>query len=207
MFCSFRLECRLLSVAIIAYAGCTRPSSVPERSPDGVEAYQAIITAALNAYVETQDSQSSPAYLVPRQTTTFSHEYDDVRNFASGWGEDLVTDDIKSALEDFVRAVKKPVPMPENPQFSFAFQLIAVEEETRLLEDRESIGWDQTFSNAPPSQGLLQISPPVIDSTRRFAIVYVVWTGGDAAADGSVLVLTKKDGRWLVEENIPLWMS
>ncbi len=203
--CSFSVISAISVSTSLAFFGCSAPIE-SGRSPDRTS--QEIIAIALNAFVASRaEPLGNRRYLVPERTTIFSR-YDDVDEFASRWEKEGWPDeDVNSAIREFVRAPTKSVPISDRPSFSFSFRRISAEEEARLLDDPESIGWDQTFSDSSPTAGLLQISAPFIDSTGRFAIAYVVWIGGRNVAEGSLLVLTKKEDNWVVDEEIGSWSA
>ncbi len=83
--------------------------------------------------------------------------------------------------------------------------LISDEELNKIFQNET--GWDVFNKIYPNSSGIIQISRVGFNSNQTQAIVYYGYQRGLLWGEGYLIYLTKDEGKWMVREQVGLWVS
>lgn len=73
--------------------------------------------------------------------------------------------------------------------------------------NENSTGWDAFHEKYPNSSGVIQISRVGFNSNQTQAILYFDYQYAMLWGEGYLIFLTKDEGKWIVKEQISLWVS
>ncbi len=85
--------------------------------------------------------------------------------------------------------------------------LIPDEELNKIFRDNPSKGWDAFYEKYPNSSGAIRISRVGLNSNQTQAILYFGYQDGLVSGEGYLIFLTKDEGKWIVKEQVSLWIS
>jgi hypothetical protein len=68
-------------------------------------------------------------------------------------------------------------------------------------------GWPAFYKRFPDSPGILRLSRVGFDADATQALFYTSHTCGGLCAGGEYVVMERRDGRWVIEKEIEMWMS
>jgi len=76
-----------------------------------------------------------------------------------------------------------------------------------VVHKLDRTGWDLFYAKYPKSRGVVWVSRPAFNATKNQAIVYICnqrnWLGGE----GYLVLLTQRDGAWVVKDKLLIWIS
>ncbi len=83
--------------------------------------------------------------------------------------------------------------------------LISREELNKIFHNEK--GWDAFYEKYPNSSGYIQISRVGFNSNQTQAILYFDYHYDMVWGEGYLIFLTKGEGKWIVKEQVSLWVS
>lgn len=90
-------------------------------------------------------------------------------------------------------------------KFSISQSVIIISE--KELNELNSKGWDAFYKKYPNSSGIIQISRVGLDNNQTQAIVYYGEQSESVEGAGYLIFLTKDKRKWIVKEQVMLWIS
>jgi hypothetical protein len=106
-------------------------------------------------------------------------------------------------VDDFKKKNAKAYKL-EN-KFSIPQTVIIVSE--KELNELNSKGWEAFYKKYPNSSGVIQISRVGFDNKQTQAILYFGEQSHYVAGAGYLIFLAKDEGKWMVKEQVMLWIS
>jgi hypothetical protein len=97
---------------------------------------------------------------------------------------------------------------PLKPLFDLSVEYILVsEEEIQKIFQSGMDGWDKFYMKHPNSQGIMTLSRVGFNANMDRALVYVGNQHHWVAGSGHFVLLVKDNGKWIVSDEILVWVS
>lgn len=91
--------------------------------------------------------------------------------------------------------------------FTVSNNVIFISEKQTKQIFRNGEGWNNFYKKYPQSSGLISFSNIGFNRERTQALVYVGINCGWLCGDGSFKFLQKINGKWIIKDNVELWVS
>lgn len=91
--------------------------------------------------------------------------------------------------------------------FTVSSNVIFISEKQTKQIFRKGEGWNNFYKKYPQSSGLISFSNIGFNQERTQALVYVGINCGWLCGDGSFKFLQKTNGKWIIKDNVELWVS
>jgi hypothetical protein len=200
---STRMGLCLMVCLVLLVAGCSGPLSPASPSPAGDP--DAEETAVYAAIVRKRFFSTGIERLVIDAETSTGHS-------SSSLGETL--DYVKQSLphllddtlEDFESRNQGARTLRADLQLGKPYVLVTQDEMSAIFADRTG-GWDAFYAKYPNSQGSITLSRVGFNRAMDQALVYVGHQQDWTAGIGYYYLLAKKDGAWIIEAEIMVWVS
>lgn len=124
--------------------------------------------------------------------------------FGASLAEDMPTLDT-ATYEDFLAKNEESYLLEDS--FNLSAQIVLMSEKELVEIFQEGEGWDDFYEKYPSSQGIMNVSRVGFNTTMDQAFFYLgnqsYWLSGS----GYYVLLTKKDGIWVIESEVMIWIS
>jgi hypothetical protein len=122
------------------------------------------------------------------------------------WGSIKVEPSWQAAVDDYKTKNLKPSMIEDKFKVQTKVVLAPSEEIDRLFA--EGGGWWQAFyKKYPHSPGLITFSNVGFNLEMTHALVDVSYSCGGLCGRGGLVLLVKKDGKWVKDEDLITWVS
>lgn len=189
----------LAAALVVVVAACSAPAEVLAQSEVSAEEY-----AVYSAFV-------TEAYLKPKTELAVIAS---TTSAGRGWDEmaDLFLNRLPSlsraTLDDFV--ARNDGERRLSRSFTLKAKYVLVEYGvieklfgTPVLEE----AWKTFYERYPASNGYVVLSRVGFNPAKDQALVYVAWMCNERCGEGKVVLLSKREGRWKIENHHLLWVS
>jgi hypothetical protein len=112
----------------------------------------------------------------------------------------------EATYDDFLAANQEPAPLDASLDLGFDYTLVSLQELEEFLAGGPW-SFDAFYERFPNSQGLMELSRVGFNSDHTQALVYVGNQYDLLGGAGYYLLLSKQDGAWQVDFELPLWVS
>jgi hypothetical protein len=92
-------------------------------------------------------------------------------------------------------------------KFSIPQYIILISEKELNDTFREMDGWDKFYEMYPNSSGVIEISRVGFNNNYSQALVYYGEYSHNLGGHGDLVFLIKEEGKWIIKEQVPLWIS
>lgn len=111
----------------------------------------------------------------------------------------------KETLNDFFeRNRRQPGQLSPDMQLGIEYILLSPDEFSTIMN--QANGWDAFYKKYSRS-GYVQLSQVGFNKTLDQAIVYVSSVPGPMMGGGNYYLMEKKDGQWVIKEQVLAWIS
>ena len=107
-------------------------------------------------------------------------------------------------LDNFFQRNRQSTQLAPDMQLGIHYILVSADEFSAVM-DRPN-GWDAFYKKYSPS-GYMQFSRVGFNNTLDQAIIYVGVIPGAMMGSGNYYLLEKKDGQWIIKEQVLAWVS
>jgi|SRR5215831_2472940 len=122
------------------------------------------------------------------------------------WDQIKVDPAWQPALNDYQAKNSKPVEIEDKFSLPAKVMLLPHAEVNRFFE--EGGGWWEAFYRKyPKATGFITLSNVGFNPEMNYALVDVGFHCGGLCGNGSLVLLVKKDGKWVIENNFLFWES
>lgn len=110
----------------------------------------------------------------------------------------------KETLDNYLERNAQPVQLSPDMQLGVDYVLLSGEELSAIF--REPDGWD-AFHKKYSGAGYTVFSRVGFNNTLDQAVIYVGSVAGPLMGSGSYFLMEKKDGQWIMMEQVMVWIS
>lgn len=143
-----------------------------------------------------------PAVLLQDTTTDISQ--DDPQQTT-----DYVKDGLKNisdeTLDNYLERNAEPSRLSPDMDLDMEYVLLSAEEHQSIFKQPD--GWDVFYEKYPGSGGYTALSRVGFNSTLDQALIYVGNMAGPLMGAGFYYLMEKKNGEWVIKEQIMVWIS
>lgn len=206
----------LLLLALTAFACCqdaVRPPSaapVPEHCELSKEDY-AVLAGLLTGLLkelgpeDPEEAWAGKAILISDLTAVPGEP----EKRTAGWGfrsKSKVAPSQDTAT-DYANNAKNQCAV--QPEFGdpTSYKIVSQSNFDHFFEKAGDDGWKRFYQEYPKSAGFWELSRPGYNSAGNQALLLVRHSCGYLCGTGHLYLLSKKDGQWIVENRLMLWIS
>jgi hypothetical protein len=110
----------------------------------------------------------------------------------------------KEILDNYLERNRQSSPLSPDMQIGFDYVLVSRDELSKIMSQPN--GWDAFYAKYSHG-GYTQFSRVGFNKTLDQAIVYVGSMAGPLMGSGFYYLMEKKDGQWVIKEQIMAWIS
>jgi hypothetical protein len=111
----------------------------------------------------------------------------------------------KETVDSYLARNAKPSQLSPDMKFSMEYKLLSTDE---LAEISSQADWGQALSEKyPDSHGYIIFSRVGFNNSLDQAVIYVGKIAGPMMGSGSYYLMEKKNGEWLLKEQVMSWIS
>lgn len=111
----------------------------------------------------------------------------------------------KETVNNYLERNASPSQLKPDMQLGVEYVLLSAEEQQSIFNQPD--GWGAFYEKYPDSGGYTVLSRVGFNDTLDQALIYVANVGGPLMGAGNYYLLEKKDGEWLIIEQIMVWIS
>ena len=189
----------LFSTLLPLITACAGTASTPTVLPEDIDKEE-------QAVYSTFFHNTSETIVILRDTQT---------GFLSSSSEELeermhyIASGLPAASEEtladfFERNRRQPGQLSPDMQLGVAYVLLSTDEFSAVMNQPN--GWDAFYEKYSPS-GYVQLSRVGFNKTLDQAIVYFSSVPGPMMGSGNYYLMEKKDGQWVIREQVLAWVS
>jgi hypothetical protein len=192
------LRTALALLLVSMFTACSSFQSVPEPSQADIEKEeQAVYASFFKGNSETiVILQDTSTQWLPSSSEDLKQRLDYI---ASG-----LPSASKETLDTYFENNRQPSQLSPDMQLGIHYILLSAEEFSTVMNQPN--GWDAFYEKYSPS-GYMQFSRVGFNKTLDQAIVYVGSIPGPLMGSGNYYLLEKKDGQWMIKEQVLAWVS
>ncbi len=211
------LLCGLIGIASTWLSRALTPVELPKAKTTVPVDVSAEIEAVYQSVLDREFKKDGVTRLVIQDATTGCPLYEDRetrikfgpanKSFAEIVSEGLRTAET-STIENYLESNKTSERIAIHSDRGNKFVLVGEKELATLFrEDEFDRAWTRFYAKYPKSSGLVFLSKIGFNTDYTQAMIYAGRQCGGLCGSGSYLVLNKKNGVWIVESRMGLWVS
>jgi len=186
-------------VILFLITACASQASTPIVSPDDIEKEEQAVYASFfkNISGTVVILQDTSTQWLPSSSEDLKQRMDYI---ASG-----LPNASKETLDNyFERNRRQPSQLSPDMQLGINYILLSEDEFSTIMNQPN--GWEAFYGKYSPSV-YMQFSRVGFNETLDEAIVYVGSVPGPMMGSGNYYLLEKKDGQWVIKEQVLAWVS
>jgi hypothetical protein len=131
---------------------------------------------------------------------TICYNYDCFQNF-----KNYSLKNYSMLVDDYKNKNAKVYKLENKFSIPHTVILISSKELNKIFQNET--GWDAFYEKYPDSPGTIQISRVGFNRNQTQAILYFGYQRGPLWGEGYRIFLTKDEGKWMVKEEVLMWVS
>lgn len=112
----------------------------------------------------------------------------------------------QTTIDDFRRANGQQALLDRSFRFPVDYQIID-EAQLEPIFKRKGDTWGSYYKQYPGSQGIATLSRVGFNADRTQALFYISNRCGGSCGGGFYVVMEKRDGHWVIAQEIEMWVS
>lgn len=165
--------------------------------------------AVYTAVIKARQKNSPEPFIIDSFTTRYKLYEDEITEHPPGDIFDGLRESLpveKEATDDYF--VKNQISSEINPgDIGYNYRLVSGDEIRTAFKNDCDAGWASLGKTYPGVAGILSFSRVGFNSKRDQAFVYSAWSCQCTCGDGGYVLLTKQNGKWLIQEWGMGWIS